>query len=207
MAGLAWRPGWWLQSLRVGECWVLQSTPIATQVSNQLGDRHLSPMVSFLGVVPILTRLNPVRCKHKCQPSQPAMKHEHEDLSKRSEALCWGLGGALSAAIHECYHHLLRQKKLAKQDRTCPMCSFELTNPGVAPECWDAFDSDDHDESIGHVEDQLHAIFNCSGHTYARDIHVLGSFLRIFFRLTSHLSTFSSSLNATGWPSYFLGSE
>ena len=73
-----------------------------------------------------------------------------------------------------------RHQKLAKQDRTCPMCSFKLTSPGVAPDCWDAFISDD--ESSGHIEDEHHAIFDCSGYTYAR------SFFRISCRVTSHLS-------------------
>ena len=42
-----------------------------------------------------------------------------------------------------------------------------ITNPGLFPECWDAFDSDD--ESSGHVEDEHHAIFHCSGNVYARE--------------------------------------
>ena len=61
-----------------------------------------------------------------------------------------------------------RHKKLAKQDRTCPMCFYKLTNPGITPECWDAFDSDD--ESSGHIEDDYHAILDCSGYTYAREL-------------------------------------
>ena len=52
-----------------------------------------------------------------------------------------------------------RHKKLAKQDRTCPTCFYKLTNPGIAPESWDAFDS--NDESSGHIEDEHHAIFDC----------------------------------------------
>ena len=54
-----------------------------------------------------------------------------------------------------------RHKKLAKQDRTCPMCFYKLTNPGIAPECGDAFDSDD--ESSVAIEGEHHAIFDCSG--------------------------------------------
>ena len=60
-----------------------------------------------------------------------------------------------------------RHKKLPKQDRTCPLCAFKLTNPGLPPECWDAFDSDD--ETSGHIEDEHHAIFDCSGYVYARE--------------------------------------
>ena len=87
-------------------------------------------------------------------------------------------------------------KKLAKQDRTCPMCFYKLTNPGIAPECWDAFASDD--ESSGHIEDEHRAIFDCSGYTYAREL----------LKVISHLSaSFSTSHNATGWPSSLLGSE
>ena len=76
-------------------------------------------------------------------------------------------------------------KRLAKQDRTCPMCFYKLTNPGIAPECWDGFDSDD--ESSGHIEDEHHAIFNCSGYTYAREL-----FHDLF---QSHITSISQSLN------------
>ena len=78
-----------------------------------------------------------------------------------------------------------RHKKLAKQDRTCPMCFFKITNPGIAPECWDAFDSDD--ESSGHIEDEHHAIFDCSGYTYAREL-----FQDLF---QSHITSISQFLN------------
>ena len=61
-----------------------------------------------------------------------------------------------------------RHKKLAKQDRTCPMCFCKLNNPGIAPKCWNAFDLDD--ESSGHIEDEHHAIFDCSGYTYVREL-------------------------------------
>ena len=78
-----------------------------------------------------------------------------------------------------------RHVKLAKQDRTCPMCFFKLTNPGIAFECWDAFDSDD--ESTGHVEDEHHAIFDCSGYKYAREL-----FQDLF---QSHITSISQFLN------------
>ena len=48
------------------------------------------------------------------------------------------------------------------------MCFFKLTNPGIAPECWAAFHSDD--ERSGHIEDEHHATFDCSGYTYAREL-------------------------------------
>ena len=48
------------------------------------------------------------------------------------------------------------------------MCFYNLTNPGIAPDCWDAFDSDD--ESSGHTKDEHHAIFDCSGYLYAREL-------------------------------------
>ena len=42
----------------------------------------------------------------------------------------------------------------------------------------------------------------------AQDIHMPESFFRTFSRVTSHLSaSFSTSHNATGWPSSLLGSE
>ena len=76
-------------------------------------------------------------------------------------------------------------QKLAKQDRTCPMCFCKLTNPGIAPECWDAFDSDG--ESSSHIEDEHHAIFDCSGYTYAREL-----FQGLF---QSHITSITQFLN------------
>ena len=78
-----------------------------------------------------------------------------------------------------------RHKKLAKQDRTCPMCFYKLTNPGIAPECWDAFGSDD--KSSGHIEDEHDAIFDASGYTYAREL-----FQDLF---QSHITSISQLLN------------
>ena len=78
-----------------------------------------------------------------------------------------------------------RHKKLPKQDRTCPICSFKLTNPGLPPECWDAFDTDD--ESSGHIEDEHHAIFDCPAYVYARE-----HFQDLFH---SHITTVSQFLN------------
>ena len=51
-------------------------------------------------------------------------------------------------------------KKPLKQDRSCPICSLRLTNPGLPTACWDAFDSD---ESSRRVVGEHHAIFDCSG--------------------------------------------
>ena len=61
----------------------------------------------------------------------------------------------------------------------------QLTNPGIAPESWDALDSDD--ESSGHIEDEHHAIFDCSGLTYAREL-----FQDLF---QSHITSISQFLN------------
>ena len=65
------------------------------------------------------------------------------------------------------------------------MCFYKLTNPAIAPECWNAFDSDD--ESSGHTEDEHHVIFDCSGYTYAR-----GLFQDLF---QSHIKFISQFLN------------
>ena len=65
------------------------------------------------------------------------------------------------------------------------MCFYRLTNPGIAAECWDAFDADD--ESSGHIEDEHHDIFNCSGYTYAREL-----FQDLF---QSHITSISQLLN------------
>ena len=78
-----------------------------------------------------------------------------------------------------------RHKQLPKQERTCPICSFKLTNPGLPPECWDAFDSDD--ENSGDVEDEHHAIFDCSSYVYARE-----HFQDLF---QSHITTVSQFVN------------
>ena len=84
-----------------------------------------------------------------------------------------------------------RHKKLEEEDRTCPMCAFKLSSPGVRAELWDAFDS--ADDSDGSIEDEHHAIFDCPGYMYARE------HFRICSRAISSLSAnFSTSLSATG---------
>ena len=63
------------------------------------------------------------------------------------------------------------------------MCSHRIINPGLAHEWFDSFDSDD--ESRDPVEDEHHAIFDCSGNAYARDL-----FPDLF---QGHISTVSQS--------------
>ena len=75
-----------------------------------------------------------------------------------------------------------------RQLRTCPICFFKLKNPGLPPECWDAFDSDD--ESSGRIEDEHHAIFDCSGYVHARE------HFRDLFQ--SHITTVSQFMNQPG---------
>ena len=65
------------------------------------------------------------------------------------------------------------------------MCFYKFTNPGIALECWDAFDSDD--VSSNHIEDEHHAIFDCSGYTYAREL------IQDLFQ--SHITSISQFLN------------
>ena len=91
-----------------------------------------------------------------------------------------------------------RHKKLERKDRPCPMCSHRIINPGLAPEYFDSFDSDD--ESSDPVEDEHHAIFDCSGNAYACEL-----FPDLFQGHISTVSHFSISHNAIGWPSSSLG--
>ena len=65
------------------------------------------------------------------------------------------------------------------------MCSHRIVNPGLAPENFDSFDSDD--ESSDPVDDEHHAIFECSGYAYAREL-----FPDLF---QGHISTVSHFLN------------
>ena len=78
-----------------------------------------------------------------------------------------------------------RHKKLEKEDGTCPMCAFKLSNPGLPAELWDAFVSDD--DSDGPIEDEHHAIFDCPGDMYARE-----QFKDLF---QSHITTVSQFFN------------
>ena len=110
-------------------------------------------------------------------PSQKAYFRKDSHLRKIISQFCTG--------SHWLHIETRRRKKLAKQDRTCPMCFYKLTNPGITPECWDAFDSDD--ESSGHIEVEHHAIFDCSGYTYAREL-----FQDL---LQSHLTSISQFVN------------
>ena len=77
-----------------------------------------------------------------------------------------------------------RHNNTARSDRTCPMCPEKITNPGIPPQYFDAFDSDE--EGCEAVEDEHHMIFDCSGYACARvqfqdlfssDISTVGQFL------------------------------
>ena len=59
-----------------------------------------------------------------------------------------------------------RHKKLEKEKRTCLVCPFKLSSPGLPAEVWDAVSSDD--DSDGPVEDEHQAIFDCPGNICAR---------------------------------------
>ena len=74
---------------------------------------------------------------------------------------------ATSGGSHWLHIETGRLKRLPKQERTCQICSFKLAHPGLPPECWDAFDSDD--ENSGDVADEHHAIFDCPSYVYARE--------------------------------------
>ena len=60
-----------------------------------------------------------------------------------------------------------RHRKQDRKDRTCPMCTHRIINPGLPPEEFDAFDSDE--ECSDPIEDEHHAIFDCSAYTDARE--------------------------------------
>ena len=77
-----------------------------------------------------------------------------------------------------------RHRKQDRKDRTCPMCTHGIINPGLPPEEFDAFDSDE--ECSNPIEDEHHAIFDCSAYAVAReqyrdlfqiDITTVGDFL------------------------------
>ena len=76
-----------------------------------------------------------------------------------------------------------RHKNLERADRTCPMCSHRIVNPGLAPENFDSFDSDD--ESIDPVDDEHNAFFECSGYSYAREL-----FLTFFGAISAQSAIF-----------------
>ena len=65
------------------------------------------------------------------------------------------------------------------------MCMGKITNPDVLADCFDAFDSDE--DAPDPIEDEHHAIFECSAHATPRQI-----FSDLF---PSHVSTVSQFLN------------
>ena len=59
-----------------------------------------------------------------------------------------------------------RFRKIEHDKRTCAMCVHKVTNPGLPPEYFDSFDSDE--DAPDPVEDELHAIFHCSAYNSTR---------------------------------------
>ena len=59
-----------------------------------------------------------------------------------------------------------RHRKQDRKDRRCPMCTHRIINLGLPPEEFDAFDSDE--ERSDPIEDEHHAIFDCSAYADAR---------------------------------------
>ena len=66
------------------------------------------------------------------------------------------------------------------------MCTHRIINPGLPPEEFDAVDSDDEERSDP-IEDEHHAIVDCSGYADAREQY------RDLFQ--SHTSTVGVFLN------------
>lgn len=59
-----------------------------------------------------------------------------------------------------------RHSNLERCNRTCPMCSHRVKNPGLPAAYFDSFDSDE--EGSDPVEDEHHMIFECSGYVCVR---------------------------------------
>ena len=59
-----------------------------------------------------------------------------------------------------------RQRKQDRKDKTCPMCTHRIINPGLPPEEFDASDSDE--ECSDPIEDEQHAIFDCPAYADAQ---------------------------------------
>ena len=75
--------------------------------------------------------------------------------------------------------------KQDRKNRTCPLYTHRIINPGLPPEEFDAFYSDDEERSYP-VEDEHHAIFDCSAYADAQEqccdlfqshITIFGAFL------------------------------
>ena len=78
-----------------------------------------------------------------------------------------------------------RHKKVDRSGRICPMCVGKITNPDVLADCFDAFDSDE--DAPDPIEDEHHAIFECSAYATTRQM-----FSDLF---PSHVFTVSQFLN------------
>lgn len=65
------------------------------------------------------------------------------------------------------------------------MCTHRIINPGLPPEEFDAFDSDE--ECSDPIEDEHHAIFDCSAYADAREQY------RDLFQI--HITTVGDFLN------------
>ena len=61
-----------------------------------------------------------------------------------------------------------RDRQASRENRTCPLCNYQVVNPGLDAAHFDSFDSDD--EAADPIEDEHHAIFACSGYVYARQL-------------------------------------
>lgn len=62
-----------------------------------------------------------------------------------------------------------RHSQLRQEDRTCPVCPFHVEKPeGVPDSHFDSYDSDP--EASDPIEDEHHAIFECSSYNYVRGL-------------------------------------
>ena len=76
--------------------------------------------------------------------------------------------------------------------------NLAIIHPDLAPEYFDSFDS--VNESSDPVEGEHHAIFDCLGKAYAREL-----FPDLSRAISAQSAIFSISHNARGWPSFSLG--
>ena len=98
-----------------------------------------------------------IKIGYACEPyiQQTSNRHLRRILAQFRTGLHW-----LNIATG-------RHRKQDRKDRTCPMCTHRIINPGLPPEEFDAFDSDE--ECSDPIEDEHHAIFDCSAYADARE--------------------------------------